>query len=563
MKNQVLSDDFRRSDDFYRSDRLLQHFLQRSLPEVALAALRPQLDYTGKAAATEMDALSMTADKEPPRLVKRDFYGRTIDRIEFHPAYERLKAIAVRTGMFGMKWEPRWRANFAAERHRLGFSVGFLYAMSEAGLYCPLCMTDGVALLIDKYGNEADKARLMPHIYTDNPDALYTGAMFLTEKAGGSDVGANLVTATLYDAPYYHLNGEKWFCSNANADLIFALARTRSEVAGTRGLGIFLIERQKPDGSANPMQAIRLKDKLGVRSMASAEYILDNTLGKLVGGETEGFKIMTDMINLSRMYNSVTAIALSRRALIESYQFLKYRTTFGRNALQHALVRSKLTELMAIYTANFYLTWYSVEQMDRADNGDDVAKERLRLLTPMVKKGTAQDGVYLVREAMELMGGMGYIEDGVMPKLMRDMMVLPIWEGAGNIMVLDVLRVLTKTQALKHVKQEIDRLIGDNAIRQEAEVLRAEWAKAEQLLYSTLMATPTDQDRIETLMRPWTERVTRLLQIALLLHYEDDHSRDWIRPALDYLVGSLRSNELRAEQPLSVEAVEEMLAWTI
>lgn len=185
--------------------------------------------------------------------------------------------------------------------------------MSEGGLPCPLCMTDGAARLIDCYCEPENRERLLHHIYTDSADELYTGAMFLTEKAGGSDVGANLVTATHLEGKYYALNGEKWFCSNANAEIIFVLARTNPEVQGTRGLSIFLVEKNKPDGTKNTMEVVRLKDKLGVRSMASAECILQDLLGKLVGKEGEGFKLMADMINLSRLYNALVSLSEMRR----------------------------------------------------------------------------------------------------------------------------------------------------------------------------------------------------------------------------------------------------------
>jgi alkylation response protein AidB-like acyl-CoA dehydrogenase len=155
-----------------------------------------------------------------------------------------------------------------------------------------------------------------------------------------------------------------------------------------------LIEKQKPDGSPNTMDIVRLKDKLGVRSMASAECILTDNVGKLVGKEGEGFKIMTDMINLSRLYNAVGSLSQMRRALVEVYQFLSFRKSFGKQALEHSLIRAKLTELSAIYTANFYMLWEAIASLDAADNGDNEKSQLLRLLTPMLKKTAAEAGVY-------------------------------------------------------------------------------------------------------------------------------------------------------------------------
>ena len=326
----VLDSDFRPSSNFFKSDLVLQHSLNSVLGVRSLAYISEKLDRLGALAATELSELSMTAEKCPPVLQKRNFYGENIDNINFHPAYRRMKEIAIESEMLRIKWEPGLRQRFDGDRHKLGFAAGFLFAMSESGLYCPLCMTDGVALLIDKYCDEVDKNRLMPHIYSDDINDFFTGAMFLTEKNAGSDVGAINTIATHHQDKIWKLSGEKWFCSNASAEKIFTLARTNDQ-PGTKGLGIFLLEHKLPDGNKNNYEFVRLKDKLGTRSMASGEIILHEARATLVGEEGAGFKIMTDMINLSRLYNSVAAVSSIRRAIIEAYQFLSFRTTFGKN----------------------------------------------------------------------------------------------------------------------------------------------------------------------------------------------------------------------------------------
>jgi acyl-CoA dehydrogenase len=182
-----------------------------------------------------------------------------------------------------------------------------------------------------------------------------------------------------------------------------------------------------------------------------------------VGNEFEGFKVMVEMISLSRLYNSVAALGCSRRALIEAYQFLSHRKSFGKTAIEHALIRTKLTELGGLNVANFYLVWKAIELLDKADDGDERQGQLFRMVNPMAKKWSAEMGVYIVRESMELMGGLGYIEDGVMPKLMRDMMVLPIWEGSGNVIILDMLRTLTKTKGFEVMCDEIAGAESKNA----------------------------------------------------------------------------------------------------
>tara|TARA_B100000508_G_scaffold141026_1_gene145252 strand:+ start:24480 stop:26159 length:1680 start_codon:yes stop_codon:yes gene_type:complete len=555
INNQVVSDDFRKSRNFYHSDLILKEYLENNLDKRSLSKLEPFLQSTGEHAATVMDELSMKADKHSPVLKKRDFFGNDIDEVEFHPAYQELLKIAVDSGMFSLKWDNDFDQNNTS-RHRMGFATGYLYAMSETGQYCPLCMTDGVARLIDLHLDDDTKKRLLPHIGTTDVNELYTGAMFLTEKSGGSDVGRNIVKAKKVEGDRYELFGEKWFCSNVNAELIFALARTDESIKGTKGLSIFLIEKNKKDGSRNPLPIVRLKDKLGVRSMASAECVLNGTEARLVGEEFKGFKIMTDMINLSRLYNAVAAISCARRALIEAFTFNSYRTSFNNTALDHALIRDKFWELGALHVAGFYLTWNTIEMLDKADNGDAKAKELNRLLTPMTKKWTAEKGVYIVRESMELMGGIGYIEDGVMPKIMRDVMVLPIWEGAGNIMTLDMLRATFKSDGLKIMLKFIKGTANKNEeycdfILKQSDRLE----KSIQAIYTK------EQEEMELAAKYLFESLTTIYQFCLLIDERRESSKPWIDPSLNYLKRMIEHKE--PEECISLEEIKGLIGWEI
>jgi alkylation response protein AidB-like acyl-CoA dehydrogenase len=526
IENRVLPSGFLPSQNFYESDRMAAHYWKKYFSSQLNEYLTPKLKWIGEQAAQVMDALSLAADKYPPVLKRRNFYGEDIFEIEFHPAYWQLTGIAVRSEMFRVKWHPKLRAAFQKERHLAGFAPYFLYAMAEGGLPCPLCMTDGAARLIDRFCTEEDKQRLLPHIYTDKPEELYTGAMFLTEKSGGSDVGANLVKATPEKGDYYRLNGEKWFCSNANAQIIFALARTDEDKPGTRGLSLFLIEPTLPGGARNPMEIVRLKDKLGVRSMASAEIIMRDTLAKRIGQEGEGFKLMAEMVNLSRLYNAVAAVSFARRALIEAYQFACYRSTFGKTLIEHPLAYDKLLELAGRYQAIFYMTWRAIRALDAADNGNESEAHLARLLIPMVKRYTALEAVYIIRESMEMMGGIGYIEDGVMPKLMRDVLVLPIWEGAGNIMILDMLRATAKSNGLEVMVKEMTA-----TFRQEGEQALPFLQQLDSLLKE--MKELPGGEAGEIMAKYLFERLTQLYAVSLLMQ-EQSEAAPWITPALDY-----------------------------
>jgi alkylation response protein AidB-like acyl-CoA dehydrogenase len=558
IKNKVLSENVLKSINFYESDLILKEYLARKLSNSAIEYMLDKWEETGSLAALVMDELSLDADQYGPTLIKRNNLGETIDEVKFHPSYDSLMQIAIDSEMFTVKWDVALKSKFQNDLHKLGFSSGYIYAMSEIGQYCPLCMTDGVARLIDIYCDDVDKKRLLPKIATKNIEDLSTGAMFLTEKSGGSDVGRNIVKASKIEGTedLYELKGEKWFCSNVNAEIIFALARTDKDIPGTKGLSIFLIEKYLPNGEKNPLPIIRLKEKLGVRSMASAECKMEGTIGKRIGEEFKGFKIMTDMINLSRLYNSVAALSGARRALIEAYTFNLNRKSFGKEAINHALIRDKFFELGSLNVANFYLTWRAIESLDKADNGDQHAANLSRILTPMVKKWSAEKAVYIVRESMELMGGMGYIEDGVMPKIMRDVMVLPIWEGAGNIMTLDMLRASFKSEGLKAMVQEVKSIQGkdsvyDKTIENHLNKISNEIQHLDGL----------KQEELELKAKHMFNRLTTLYQLCVCIDESNNSNATWMNPTKKYLQMQLNGGE--TDSLLSVEEVKGLIGWEI
>lgn len=555
QQNRVLRESYRPVSNFFCADSILQDYIHSKLSAQGFAYMLDAWEELGTKAAQEMDSLSLQADKQGPVLRKRNFLGEDIHAIDFHPAYWQLLQIAIDSQMFRVKWQPELRSRFGEQSHSLGFVSGYLFALSELGQYCPLCMTDGVARLIDRYMPEEEAKELLEHIASDTLEGLYTGAMFLTEKAGGSDVGRNLVEAEHVEGRHYLLSGEKWFCSNANAELIFVLARTKPEKQGTRGLSIFLI--QTKGGQAAKLPIVRLKDKLGVRSMASAEIVLDKTPALLVGQEFQGFKIMTEMINLSRLYNSVAALSGARRALVEAYSFLSYRESFGKLAKEHALVRDKLYELGSLYVADFYLCWRSIEALDAADAGNEQEALRIRLLTPMTKKWTAEQGVYIVRESMELMGGMGYIEDGVLPKIMRDILVLPIWEGAGNIMILDMLRAtLRSPESLLCIFSDIQASVGRaahwaNFMEEQLGDLQKQARKLQKL----------EGEEQELLAKHFFDALTSLYQMSLLINNEQESNNKRMQIALRFLSEKLSGK--KSQSLLSVEELDELIGWDL
>jgi hypothetical protein len=308
---------------------------------------------------------------------------------------------------------------------------------------------------------------------------------------------------------------------------------------------------------------VRLKEKLGVRSMASGECVFENTLAKRIGKEGEGFKIMTEMINLSRLYNSVAAIACARRALNEAYQYVCQRITFGKRTIEHALVQEKLMELTTLYQQNFYLTFRSIAALDAADNGDEHEAALVRLLTPMTKRFTAEKCVYLIRECMELIGGISYVEDGILPKVYRDALVLPIWEGTGNIMVLDMLRAIQKTNCL-------EKMLDDIKANRALAGTGTSWSHFDKQFeeisqFFASISTIENKANLEIAAKYYLENLSQLYSIALLWKNKNEHTQEWIQPVLEHKQWQMQSAQNHALAPthISEETVHHAMAWKI
>ncbi|MBI5369249.1 MAG: acyl-CoA dehydrogenase family protein [Planctomycetes bacterium] len=435
---------------YWEADPTLRAWLARRLPAPTLDWARPALEAMGRAAAFEVAPRAAVADRLSPRLVSHDARGERLDFVEYHPAYREMEAVAYGGGTIALKYEPETPASHRRQRHAVGFALGYLFGQAEMGLFCPVCMTDGVARVLERSASPALAAECIPRLAARRLDRLYRGAMFLTERAGGSDVGA-IETRAVRDGDAWRLSGDKWFCSNVDAEAALVLARPEGAPAGTRGLGLFLMLRDLPDGRRNAIRISRLKDKLGVRSMPTGEVVLEGACARQVGALEDGFKQMAEMLNYSRLYNSIAAAAVLRRAVNEAAHFSAGRRAFGRAIAEHSLQAETLAELEIAARAATLVALDLAGLLDQVDAGDAEAVRRSRLLTPLCKYWTGKLAVKGVSEAMECLGGCGYIEDWPMPRLLRDAQVLPIWEGTSNILVLDALRTTGKVAAPEDV----------------------------------------------------------------------------------------------------------------
>jgi hypothetical protein len=426
--------------NFYRADPALEDLLRIHLPETLFRHIEPHLDRLGALAGGRLDECARMADRHVPVLHQRDRFGRDAQWIEYHPAYRELENAAF--GEFGIH----------AMSHRKGIlgwpqtypvvakhAFTFLFNQAEFGMGCPINVTDGAAKLLSNFGDGALKARYLDGLTQTDMTRLTQGGQFMTEKEGGSDVGS-LATTAVQEGDRWRLTGEKWFCSNADAEIVMLLARPEGAEAGTRGVGLFLMPRRLDDGSPNHYRIVRLKDKLGTRSMASGEIKLEGAVAYAVGKLDRGFVQMAEMVNSSRLSNGVKSTALMRRAHHDAMAVAQGRVVFGSRIVDLALARRQLMKIMLATEQGLSMSFLTADALDRAEAGSQDAAALLRILTPTLKFRATRDARKVCGDAMEMRGGIGYIEEFATARLLRDAHLGSIWEGTGNIVALDALK---------------------------------------------------------------------------------------------------------------------------
>jgi acyl-CoA dehydrogenase len=426
--------------NFYRADPALTDLLRIHLPDALFRHIEPHLDRLGALAGGHLDECARLADRHVPELHQRDRFGRDAQWIEYHPAYRELEraafgefgihAMSIRKGILG--WPNKYPV---AAKH----AFTFLFNQAEFGLGCPINVTDGCAKLLSNFGSDALKARYLDGLTQTDMSKLTQGGQFMTEKEGGSDVG-KLTTTAVQEGGHWRLSGEKWFCSNADAEVVMLLARPQGAEAGTRGVGLFLMPRRLDDGSPNHYRIVRLKDKLGTRSMASGEIKLEGAIAYAVGQLDRGFVQMAEMVNSSRLSNGVKSTALMRRAWHDAMTVAKNRVVFDSRIIDLPLARRQLMKITLATEQALSMSFLTADALDRAEAGSQDAALLLRILTPTLKFRATRDARKVCGDAMEMRGGIGYIEEFATARLLRDAHLGSIWEGTGNIVAIDALK---------------------------------------------------------------------------------------------------------------------------
>jgi putative acyl-CoA dehydrogenase len=441
------------------------------------------------------------ANRHEPELHTHDRYGNRIDEVEFHPSWHRLMGVAVAEGLAGAPWADERPGAHVARTAR-----GLVWGHTDAGHGCPTSMTYAAVPALRSTPELAAvyEPLLTSRVYdpvlripTEKRGLL--AGMGMTEKQGGSDVRTNTTAATPTAEPgVYTLRGHKWFTSAPMCDVFLVLAQAPG------GLSCFLVPRVLPDGSRNTFRIQRLKDKLGNRSNASSEPEFDGTVAWLVGPEGRGVKTIIEMVNCTRLDCVMMSATLMRKTLVEAGHHVRYRSAFGARLLEQPLMRNVLADLALESEAATTLTLRLAGAADRAVRGDGAESAFRRIATAVGKYWVTKRGPAFTAEALECLGGNGYVEDSGMPRHYREAPLLSIWEGSGNVNALDVLR------ALSRVPGPAEALFAELALAQGADA-RLDTAVSR---LKTGLSTAT-----ETGARRLVEQMALALQASLLVRH--------------------------------------------
>ena len=444
------------------------------------------------------------ANRNVPVLRTHDRYGHRIDEVEFHPAWHQLMDLAVANELHALPWrEPRPGAHVARA------ALFYLLSQAEAGVLCPIAMTYSVVPALRAQPDVAAEwePRFTSKEYDSRmiPAAQKRGAicgMAMTEKQGGSDVRANTTRARPLGrggpGAEYEITGHKWFCSAPMSDGFLVLAQTE------RGLSCFLLPRWRPDGTRNRFHIQRLKDKLGNRSNASSEVEFDAAWARMVGEDGRGVATIIEMVNHTRLDCVIGSTAWMRQAVAQALHHCAYRSAFGRKLVDQPLMQNVLADLAVESEAA------TVTMMRLARSYDESADERQqlfkRLATAVVKYWVCKRCPVAVGEALECLGGNGYVEESMLPRLYREAPLSSIWEGSGNVMCLDVLRAMGRSP------ESVDAFF--------AEIGEARGADRRLDAYvDRLQRDLRDFDDVETRARDIVERMALALQGSLLARH--------------------------------------------
>ena len=498
----------------YEEDALLRGYLRWRLPSKMRAEIEPGLHRLGHRVATDIFALGEAAESSPPRHVPYDAWGRRVDRIETSDAWHSLDQVAATEGIVATGYERAHGAHSRIDQ----FARLYLFAPSSALYSCPLAMTDGAARFLELHG-DASTQPVFAHLTSRDPSQFWTSGQWMTERTGGSDVGSTSTVARCERGDDYRLYGEKWFTSATTSQVAMTLARIEGGPAGSAGLSVFLITLRDSDGMLRNIRVDRLKDKLGTRALPTAELTLDGTPALLVGGAGDGVRKIAALFNITRVYNGVAAVAGMRRAIALASDYARRRHAFGKSLIEHPLHVETLADMQLELRAAFLLAFRVVELLGREECGEATESESrlLRFLIPIAKLYTAKQAIAIASETLEAFGGAGYVEDTGVPRLLRDAQVLSIWEGTTNVLSLDTLRAMERSDALSAWTADVRRRLSGVQKTELSACARQTLGAVQRVEEYAARATRAGSEFEQTGARAFSYAVARIEAAALLI----------------------------------------------
>lgn len=429
----------------------LQDYLNTYFPAAQLQKIIPDLENLGQRVTHEFLEWAKDAETNEPKLIQFNAWGKRIDEIIVAQGWKNLEKASADEGLIAIGYERKF-----AEFSRLyQFVKLYLFTPSSAIYTCPLAMTDGAARLIELYGDEYLKTTVLKHLTSRNTDEFKTSGQWMTERTGGSDVSKSMTLATKENDTYI-LRGHKWFTSAITADMAFTLASTEQATDEKRApLSLFYLPIRNKDNSLNGIEVEALKDKLGTRALPTAQLLLTGCKARLVGEKGKGVKTISTLFNITRIYNTISAVSYIRRAYALCKAYSTQRVAFGKKIEEHILYKRSLRELEIAYQSNTLLALFLPQILgkEECEKATKEEKELLRVLTPVAKLYTAKQAIQFASEHIEMFGGLGYLEDSGIPVMLRDTQTLSIWEGTTNVLSLDMLRAMEKENGLHAFKK--------------------------------------------------------------------------------------------------------------
>ncbi len=450
--------------DWYALDPNLSSLLDRHLPDpIDRKFAEEHVAEYGQLVGKVLASRAEVTDAHGPVLNRYDRWGYEIGEVVHHPTWTANKADLIRTGFVGLE-----RLAGRPVPAVVTAARAYLLSQCETAAYCALGMTAGAADIVERYAPPEVRDLLVSRLTSLDPAEAWEGGMFLTERQGGSDVGANTTTAVA-DGDEWLLFGDKHFCSNVDADVFIVLARPQGAPGGTRGLATFIVPSRRPDGSPNGFTIKRLKPKLGTVGVPTGEVSLDGARGWLAGGDParasqqaardgRGINRMMEMVNGSRFGVALMGLGIHRRCFLEAAIYAGRRTQWGQRIDHYPLVRETLVDLLVDLEAGMSVAFECAGALRGAADPDEARLLR-RILIPLAKMRCTRVALWAASSALEVFGGNGYMHDWPIARQLRDAQCHTIWEGTENILALDVRRAIRAESAHLALGARVDRAL--------------------------------------------------------------------------------------------------------